>query len=192
MQKILILDNYDSFTHNIAHMVESLGFECDIFRNDKIELDDIEKYDKIILSPGPGIPSEAGILCSLIERYGATKSIFGVCLGEQAIGEVYGAKLINLSTVFHGIESDIEITEPSEAIFDSLEGEFKAGRYHSWVVSGDELPSDIEVTAIEKTTGQIMAIRHKKYDVRGVQFHPESVLTPQGATILSNWLTSTK
>lgn len=187
MKNILILDNYDSFTHNIAHIFSELGAEVDIYRNDKISLDDVERYDKILLSPGPGIPSEAGILLPLIERYAHTKSIFGVCLGEQAIGEVFGATLINLEKVYHGVESTIKIVS-DDPIFEGLSGEFTAGRYHSWVVSSGNFPSELQITAIEQQSGQIMALRHREYDVRGVQFHPESILTPEGKQILENWL----
>ncbi len=188
MEKVLILDNYDSFTYNIVQIVEQAGFECDVFRNDKIELSQVAKYNKIILSPGPGIPSEAGILCDLIREYGSTKSIFGICLGEQAIGEVYGAQLLNLSTVYHGVDSKIELTENSDYIFSTLQSGFMAGRYHSWVVSEESFPEQLQITAVERGSEQIMAIAHKSYDVRGVQFHPESVLTPQGAQIIVNWL----
>ncbi len=187
MKKILIFDNYDSFTYNIVHVVEELGFECDIIRNDKISIEEVEKYDKIILSPGPGIPSEAGILLELIQRYAATKSILGVCLGHQAIGEAFGAKLTNLSQVYHGIESEIDIVA-SDPLFEGLEDKIHVGRYHSWVVSQEGLPSCLEITALDNESGQIMALRHKTYDIRGVQFHPESVLTPMGKTIINNYL----
>ncbi len=185
--KILLLDNYDSFVYNIVHAVERLGYSVDVFRNDKISLDEVAKYDKIILSPGPGIPSEAGIMCALLERYATTKSIFGVCLGEQAIGEHFGATLINLSHVYHGVESEIESVSP-DPIFEGVEPTFIAGRYHSWCVSDDNLPSEVIVTARDRECGSIMAIRHARYDVRGVQFHPESIMTPEGERIISNWL----
>lgn len=188
MKKILILDNYDSFTHNIAHIIRELGAQVDIIRNDKISLDEVDRYDKILLSPGPGIPSEAGILLPLIRRYAPTKSILGICLGEQAIGEVFGATLINLDKVYHGVESTIKIVS-ADPLFEGLGAEFMAGRYHSWVVSLENFPSQMEITAIEQQTGQIMALRHREYDVRGVQFHPESILTPEGKQILKNWLT---
>lgn len=187
MKKILILDNYDSFTHNIAHIIRELGAQVDIFRNDKISLDDVEQYDKIVLSPGPGIPSEAGILLPLIRRYAPSKSILGVCLGEQAIGEVFGASLTNLDKVYHGVESTIKI-EAYDPLFAGLGDEFQAARYHSWVVSSVDFPASLQVTAIEQESGQIMALRHREFDVRGVQFHPESILTPQGKQILKNWL----
>ncbi len=185
--KILLLDNYDSFVYNIVHAVEALGYEVDVFRNDKISLEDVGQYDKIILSPGPGIPSEAGILCDVIRRYGATKSLFGVCLGEQAIGEVYGATLTNLSTVFHGVATDVKVVV-GDPIFEGVGEVIEAGRYHSWCVSADNLPECLEVTAVDMVEGRIMALRHKEHDVRGVQFHPESILTPQGTQIIANWL----
>lgn len=187
MKKILILDNYDSFTHNIAHIIKDLGLEVDIIRNDKISLDEVDHYDQILLSPGPGIPSEAGILLPLIQRYAPTKSILGVCLGEQAIGEAFAATLTNLDKVYHGVESTIKITA-DDPLFAGLGDEFVAGRYHSWVVAAEDFPAELEVTAIEKQSGQIMALRHREFDVRGVQFHPESILTPQGKQILKNWL----
>ncbi len=189
MKKILIVDNYDSFVYNIHHIVEELGYTADIYRNDKITLDEVEQYDKIILSPGPGIPSEAGILTQLIARYAPTKSIFGVCLGEQAIGEVFGATLTNLTTVFHGIASEIEIISP-DPLFEGVDTTCQVGRYHSWVVDTDNFPTELEITAIDKVEGRVMALRHRTYDVRGVQFHPESVLTPAGKTMIKNWLES--
>lgn len=187
MKKILILDNYDSFTYNIAHIVRELGVEVDIFRNDKISLDEVDQYHKILLSPGPGIPEEAGILLPLIKKYAPTKSILGICLGEQAIGEVFGATLTNLDKVYHGVESTIRITA-DDPLFAGLGSEFLAGRYHSWVVSSEGFPTELQITAIEQESEQIMALRHREYDVRGVQFHPESILTPQGKQILKNWL----
>ncbi len=187
MKKILLLDNYDSFVYNIVHAIEALGYEVDVFRNDKISLEDVGKYDKIILSPGPGIPSEAGILCDVIRTYGATKSLFGVCLGEQAIGEMYGATLTNLSDVFHGVATDINITV-REPLFEGIDQTFEAGRYHSWCVSSENLPECLEVTAVDAVEGRIMALRHRTHDVRGVQFHPESILTPVGSQIIANWL----
>ncbi|MCC8173615.1 MAG: aminodeoxychorismate/anthranilate synthase component II [Odoribacter sp.] len=186
MKKILILDNYDSFTYNIVHIVNELGFETDVYRNDKISLEEIDKYDKIILSPGPGIPCEAGILTDLIKHYAATKSILGICLGEQAIGECFGAKLNNLMDVYHGLSTPVMVKE-KDYLFEGLEEEFEAGRYHSWVVSNEHFPECLTITAVDGN-GEIMAISHKTYDVKGVQFHPESILTPSGKTILSNWL----
>lgn len=187
MKKMLLLDNYDSFVYNIVHAIERLGYEVDVFRNDKISLDAVGEYDKIILSPGPGIPSEAGILCDVIRKYGSTKSLFGVCLGEQAIGEVYGATLTNLSDVFHGVATDINVIA-EDPIFDGVEATFEAGRYHSWCVSSEGLPKCLEVTALDSVEGRIMALRHREHDVRGVQFHPESILTPLGSQIIENWL----
>lgn len=185
--KILLLDNYDSFTFNLVHIVKELGYEIDVVRNDKIALEAVDAYDKILLSPGPGIPEEAGILLPLIERYAPTKSILGVCLGEQAIGQVFGAKLINLQEVYHGISSVIDVVA-DEPLFKGMGDPFMGGRYHSWVVDPENLPECLEVTAIERESRQIMALRHKEYDVKGIQFHPESVLTPNGKTIIENWL----
>ena len=186
--KILIIDNYDSFTYNLVHLVNELGLECEVWRNDKFELSDVDAFDKIILSPGPGIPSEAGLLLQVIEKYAPTKSIFGVCLGQQAIAEVFGGTLYNLSRPMHGIATPIKVTDANEVVFKELPAEFKVGRYHSWVVSNDGLPDVLEVTAIDEKDGSIMALRHKTYDVRGVQFHPESVLTEYGKQMMGNWL----
>ena len=185
--KILVLDNYDSFTYNLVHLVMSLGYDdVDVARNDKISLDEVEKYDKIILSPGPGIPSEAGLMLELIRRYAPTKSILGICLGEQAIGEAFGARLQNLADVYHGVDSRVTVTG-DDVLFAGMEEGFEAGRYHSWVVSGDDFPAELKITAVD-SEGRIMALAHRKYDVRGVQFHPESVLTPQGEKMINNWL----
>lgn len=187
--KILIIDNYDSFTYNLVHAVRELGFgDVIVRRNDCIELDEAEQYDKIILSPGPGIPEEAGLLLPLIKRYAQTKSILGVCLGEQAIGEAFGAALTNLSEVKHGISTPIRIVK-EDCLFNGLPTTLNVGRYHSWVVSRVQFPACLEVIA-EDGEGEIMALRHKVYDVRGVQFHPESVLTPDGLTMLRNWLSN--
>jgi anthranilate synthase component 2 len=188
--KILLLDNYDSFTYNLLHLLRELGGDAEVFRNDKITVEEAGRFDKILLSPGPGIPEEAGILLPLIRRYASEKSILGVCLGEQAIGEVFGARLLNLSHVHHGICSDIRITAHDEKLFEGLGSCFRAGRYHSWVVSREAFPDCLEVTAEDVEEKQVMAIRHRVYDVRGVQFHPESVLTPQGKTVIFNWLTT--
>lgn len=185
-----MIDNYDSFTYNLLHLLKELGVEADVYRNDKISLEKIDAYDKILLSPGPGIPAEAGILLPLIRHYAPTKSILGVCLGEQAIGEAFGATLENLDPVYHGVCSDIRVTRKDELLFKGLENGFRAGRYHSWVVSQKNLPDCLEVTA-EDENKQIMALRHKVYDVRGIQFHPESVLTPQGKQIIKNWIGDT-
>ena len=169
--------------------MKELGYtEVDVIRNDQISLDEVDQYDKILLSPGPGIPSESGILVPLIKRYASTKSIMGVCLGEQAIGEAFGATLFNLPEVIHGVQTPIRIIDEGEVLFRNLPAEIMGGRYHSWVVSRDNFPYDeLEITA-EDENGQIMALRHRTYDVRGIQFHPESVLTPQGKVILKNWL----
>ena len=185
--KILIFDNYDSFTYNRVHLVKELGYtDVDVFRNDKIALEDVAKYDKIILSPGPGIPSEAGLLLPLIKEYAGKRPILGVCLGHQAIGEAFGAQLKNLEDVYHGVATRINITQP-DYIFDTLGRELEVGRYHSWIVDNNGLPDCIEITATDNN-GQIMALKHKEFDVHGVQFHPESVLTPAGETIVKNFL----
>jgi len=188
--KILVFDNYDSFTYNLVHVVEKIIDEnVDVFRNDQIPLEAIDAYDKIILSPGPGIPEEAGLLLPLIERYAASKSILGVCLGHQAIGQSFGGTLTNLSTVYHGIATPIHIDSPrvEPDIFSGLEDEITVGRYHSWVVDVAGLPDCLQVTAHDEH-GYIMAMRHKNFDVTGVQFHPESVLTPLGEQMMRNWL----
>ena len=183
---IVIIDNYDSFTYNLAHLVKELGAEVDVLRNDKFELEELEKYDKIILSPGPGIPEEAGLLLEVIRTYAGRKPILGVCLGEQAIGQVFGGKLTNLSEVFHGIQTNVKIKN-KDYIFDGLPTKIPVGRYHSWVVDTDGFPEELVITAISPE-GQIMALRHRKYDIHGIQFHPESVLTPDGKQIVGNWL----
>ena len=185
--KILLFDNYDSFTYNLLHILKELGADVEVHRNDKISLEEIERFDKILLSPGPGIPEEAGILLPLIRRYAPTKSILGVCLGEQAIGEAFGATLINLTDVHHGVCSDIRIGA-KDPIFEGLEPGIRVGRYHSWAVSKENFPDCLEITAVDTEEGQIMGLRHREYDVRGIQFHPESVLTPKGKTIIENWL----
>ena len=184
--KTVIIDNYDSFTYNLAHLVKELGTEVDVLRNDKFELEELEKYDKIILSPGPGIPEEAGLLLEVIRTYAGRKPILGVCLGEQAIGQAFGGKLTNLSEVFHGIQTNVKIKK-KDYIFDYLPTEIPVGRYHSWVVDTDGFPEELVVTAISPE-GQIMALKHREYDVHGIQFHPESVLTPDGKQIVGNWL----
>lgn len=184
--KIVIIDNYDSFTYNLYHLVKELGADVTVLRNDQFNMADLETYDKIILSPGPGIPSEAGLLLDVIKSYAGKKPILGVCLGHQAIGEYFGGKLENLSSVFHGVAT--EGTQfGNDYIFNSLPQRITMGRYHSWVVSKDNLPSCLEVTA-ESDEGQIMALKHKDFDIRGIQFHPESVLTPQGKIIIKNWM----
>ena len=184
--KIVIIDNYDSFTYNLSHLVKELGAEVTVVRNDQFELPDLEQYSKIILSPGPGIPSEAGLLLDVIRTYAGKKPILGVCLGHQAIGEVFGAKLENLSDVFHGVATPCHIVA-DDPIFSGLERDITIGRYHSWVVSREDLPDCLEVTA-ESDEGQIMALRHRELNVRGIQFHPESVLTPDGRKMLQNWM----
>jgi anthranilate synthase component 2 len=189
--KILVFDNYDSFTYNLVHLVEQItGNRVDVYRNDELPLEKVKDYDKILLSPGPGVPSEAGLLLPLIKEYAATKSILGVCLGHQAIGEAFGGTLTNLSTVYHGIATPVQqITHEGKhsRLFEGLAAEFVVGRYHSWVVDQENFPSDLQITAKEEH-GYIMALEHKTYDVQGVQFHPESILTPDGAIILKNWL----
>ena len=184
--KTVIIDNYDSFTYNLALLVKELGAEVDVLRNDKFELEELEKYDKIILSPGPGIPEEAGLLLEVIRTYAGRKPMLGVCLGEQAIGQAFGGKLTNLSEVFHGIQTNVKIKN-KDYIFDGLPTEIPVGRYHSWVVDTDGFPEELVVTAISPE-GQIMALKHREYDVHGIQFHPESVLTPDGKQIVGNWL----
>ncbi len=191
--KILVFDNYDSFTYNLVHLVEKITNEqVDVFRNDQIALEDVKKYDKIILSPGPGLPVEAGLLLPLIKEYASTKSILGVCLGHQAIGEVFGGKLENLSTVYHGVATEMKTVNGKQLtvnskLFDGLNTPFLAGRYHSWIISKENFPDELEITA-EDHNGFIMALQHKTLDVQGVQFHPESVLTPGGEIIMRNWL----
>lgn len=185
--KILVFDNYDSFTYNLVQIIEQIVVEkVDVFRNDQIPLEDIEKYDKIILSPGPGIPEEAGILLDVIKKYAPTKSIFGVCLGQQAIAEAFGGSLINLSEIYHGVATDAVQTS-SHKIFDDLPTVLQVGRYHSWAVNPDDFPADLEVTSTD-TNGMIMSLKHRVYDVHAVQYHPESILTPDGKKILENFL----
>ncbi len=186
--KILVFDNYDSFTYNLVHLVEKItGEKPDVYRNDEITLDEVEKYDRIILSPGPGIPDEAGLLLPLIKRYASSKPILGVCLGHQAIGQAFGAGLINLETVYHGVATKMIQSEKRSGLFSGLENEFDAGRYHSWIIDKKTLPAEFEITA-EDENGYIMAMQHKDFDLQSVQFHPESVLTPAGERILRNWL----
>jgi anthranilate synthase component 2 len=192
--KILVFDNYDSFTYNLVHLVEKIvGKRVEVHRNDQIPLEKVKEYDKIILSPGPGIPEEAGLLLPLIKAYAATKSILGVCLGHQAIAQAFGGKLVNLSNVYHGVATPVKVlngqskAQKAKDLFAGLPSVIEAGRYHSWVVSDENFPEVLEVTARDENNF-IMAMRHKQYDVQGVQFHPESVLTPQGEVILRNWL----
>mgnify|MGYP003617118033 CR=1 FL=1 len=186
--KILVLDNYDSFTYNLVHALHKFtDAPIDIFRNDEISLEAVNQYDKILLSPGPGVPDEANILKPLIKEYAPTKSIFGVCLGQQAIGEVFGSQLLNTKKVFHGVATNATIIVNDEILFKGLPTEIEVGRYHSWVVDNEGFSPDLEITAIGPE-GEIMALRHRKYDVRGVQFHPESVLTPLGEKMIENWV----
>jgi anthranilate synthase component 2 len=190
--KILIFDNYDSFTYNLVQVVERIiKGKVDVYRNDKIPLEKVNDYDKIILSPGPGIPVESGLLLPLIKAYASSKSILGVCLGQQAIGEAFGGMITNLSTVYHGVATDISVnpdrTKSDNDIFKDLPEKLEAGRYHSWIVSNENFPNELEITA-EDENGNIMALRHRTYDVQGVQFHPESVLTPLGERMMLNWL----
>lgn len=186
MKHIVIIDNYDSFTYNLSHLVKELGADVTVYRNDQFTMNQLERFDKIILSPGPGIPSEAGLLLDVIKNYAGKKPILGVCLGHQAIGEYFGGSLENLSTVFHGVAT--EGTQfGTDPIFKGLPKRIVMGRYHSWVVSKENFPSCLEITA-ESDEGQVMALRHRTYDIHGIQFHPESVLTPEGRIMLSNWL----
>lgn len=185
--KIAMIDNYDSFTYNLVHLVRELGAEITVFRNDQFELSDLEDFDKIMLSPGPGIPSEAGLLLKVIETYAGMKPILGICLGEQAIGEFFGGTLVNLSDVFHGVQTPAHVVA-DDYIFKGLHRDILVGRYHSWVVDADSLPECLEATCTSDE-GQVMALRHKEYDIRGIQFHPESVLTPDGKKMIMNWLT---
>ncbi|MFA6852899.1 MAG: aminodeoxychorismate/anthranilate synthase component II [Bacteroidales bacterium] len=186
-KKILLFDNYDSFTYNLVHAIKSLGYsEVDVKRNNKLELADVNQYDKIILSPGPGVPEEAGIMLDLIKEYAETKSILGVCLGHQAIGQVFGAGLTNIPNVFHGVQTPIKIVG-NDYIFNGLPEEIAAGRYHSWIVSKENFPADLVITAVDNS-GDIMALKHRTLDLHGVQFHPESILTPDGIKIINNFL----
>lgn len=188
MKKIVIIDNYDSFTYNLAHLLKELGAQVDVKRNDQFKMSDLQAYDKIVLSPGPGIPEEAGLLLDVIKTYAGQKPILGVCLGEQAIGQVFGAKLTNLKQVFHGVQTPVFLLKANDSyLFNNLPDVINVGRYHSWVVDQDGFPESLVMTAVSNE-GQIMALRHKDYDVQGIQFHPESVLTPEGRAIISNWL----
>lgn len=187
-EKVLIIDNYDSFTYNLVHLVNEIGLQCDVWRNDKFNIADVDAYNKIILSPGPGVPSEAGLLLEVIEKYSPSKSIFGVCLGQQAIAEVFGGKLYNLSKPMHGLATPIQVTDVHEKLFIGLPQTFKVGRYHSWVVDEKAIPQSLTVTAIDEGDNSVMALRHNQYDVRGVQFHPESILTEYGKELMLNWL----
>ncbi len=184
--KIIVIDNYDSFTYNLVHYLEDLNAEVTVYRNDEFELSELEKFDKILLSPGPGIPDEAGLLKQVIQKYAPTKSILGICLGLQAIGEIFGGKLINLEKVYHGVAT--KVTKVSDDfLFNEIPDEMEVGRYHSWSVSTENFPDVLEITSVDEN-GQVMSLKHKTFDVRGVQYHPESVLTPYGKKILENWL----
>ncbi len=187
MKKIIIIDNYDSFTYNLVHYLEDLNAEVTVYRNDEFDIDELQKFDKILLSPGPGVPKEAGLLLEVIKTYAKTKSILGVCLGQQAIADFFGGSLINLNKVHHGVSSIITIVAPGEPLFHNLPTIMEVGRYHSWVVNPVDLPEVLEITSIDENN-QIMSLRHRELDVRGVQFHPESLLTPNGKQILENWL----
>ncbi len=187
-KKILVIDNYDSFTYNLVHLINELGFEAEVWRNDKFKLEEVAQYDKILLSPGPGIPEEAGLLLEVIRTYAPSKSILGVCLGQQAIAEAFGGSLLNLGRPMHGIATPVTVIDESELLFRDCPTQVEVGRYHSWVVNPADLPAVLQVTAIDSDQ-QIMALRHREYDVCGVQFHPESVLTPDGKQLMKNWLT---
>ena len=188
MKKVLVIDNYDSFTYNLVHYLEDLNCDVTVLRNDKLTLDDVKPFDKIVLSPGPGVPDEAGLLKAIIREFAPTKSILGVCLGQQAIGEVFGGSLINLENVYHGVATNVTICVDDESLFNGLEKTIEVGRYHSWVVNS-ALPDSLEATSFD-ANGQVMSLRHREYDVKGVQYHPESVLTPHGKKILENWVNS--
>ena len=187
MKKIIVIDNYDSFTYNLVHYLEDLNCEVTVYRNDEFDIEELQKFDKILLSPGPGIPDEAGLLKEVIKTYSATKSILGVCLGQQAIAEVFGGSLINLEKVYHGVATNIKIQVQDEPLFKDIDSEIEVGRYHSWVVNPIDFPEVLEITSLDEN-GQIMSLRHRTFDVRAVQFHPESILTPHGKKILENWV----
>lgn len=185
--KILVLDNYDSFTYNLVHIIRELGYGMDIYRNDQISVEAVGKYDKILLSPGPGIPDEAGIMKQVIRQYAASKSILGVCLGHQGIAECFGAKLFNLPHVLHGVTSTLQVTDEEEKLFAGLPQQFTVTHYHSWVVEATTLPKEIKVTSTNEQ-GLVLSLAHTQFDVRGVQFHPESIMTEHGKQIIKNWL----
>ncbi|MFN8314767.1 MAG: aminodeoxychorismate/anthranilate synthase component II [Cyclobacteriaceae bacterium] len=185
--KILLLDNYDSFTYNLVHLIRSLGHQVDVIRNDKITLEGVKAYDKIVLSPGPGVPDEAGIMKSVVKEYGPTKSILGVCLGHQGIAEVYGAKLFNMPQVRHGVTCSLQVSDSGEALYRGVPDTFQVAQYHSWAVKAGSVPDDLKVTAVNEA-GLIMSIAHRRFDVRGVQYHPESIMTSYGKEIMLNWL----
>ncbi|HZY79790.1 MAG TPA: aminodeoxychorismate/anthranilate synthase component II [Cyclobacteriaceae bacterium] len=185
--KILVLDNYDSFTYNLVHILRELGHSPDVVRNDKISVEDVSKYDKIMLSPGPGIPDEAGIMKAVIQTYSKSKSILGICLGHQGIGEVFGAQLFNIPKVLHGVTSQVSILDSTEYLFEGVKDNFEATHYHSWAVKPESIPSALRVTA-RNGEGLVMGLRHVEYDVKGLQFHPESVMTIEGPKMIANWL----
>lgn len=185
--KILVLDNYDSFTYNLVHIVRALGYAMDIFRNDKISIEDVGRYDKILLSPGPGIPDEAGIMKQVVKEYGPSKSILGICLGHQGVGEVYGAKLFNIPKVLHGVTSTTEVKDASEYLFKGVSNQFQATHYHSWAIVPESINGELQVTATNDE-GLVMGVSHRRNDVRGLQFHPESIMTPEGPKMIENWL----
>ena len=189
MKKILVIDNYDSFTYNLVHYLQDLNCEVTVYRNDEFDIDEVKKFDKILLSPGPGIPDEAGLLKEVIKTYSTSKSILGVCLGQQAIGEVFGGSLTNLDKVYHGVATNVTILVDDENLFNGLEKQIEVGRYHSWVINPQDFPESLEITSVDEN-GQIMSVRHRTLDVKGVQFHPESVLTPHGKKMLENWVTN--
>lgn len=184
---ILVLDNYDSFTYNLVHIIRELGYEPEVYRNDKIDAEAVERYDKILISPGPGLPDEAGIMKTLIRQYAPTKSILGICLGHQGIGEVFGARLFNIPKVLHGVTSTTTVTDPEEILFRDVLPSFQATHYHSWAVERDSIPATLRITAVNDE-GLVMGMRHAEYDVRGLQFHPESVMTTEGPRMIANWL----
>lgn len=186
MKQILVIDNYDSFTYNLVHYLQDLGCEVTVKRNDKLDLEEVDKFDKILLSPGPGIPDEAGMLKPIIKSYGATKSILGICLGQQAIAEVYGGSIENLNKVYHGVSTSIKRVNEDAVLYRDIPSELEVGRYHSWVVS-KKLPEVLVSTSIDEN-GEIMSLRHVTHDVRAVQYHPESILTPEGKKMLKNWV----
>ncbi|RZK80543.1 MAG: aminodeoxychorismate/anthranilate synthase component II [Pedobacter sp.] len=186
-KKVLVIDNYDSFTYNLVHLVNELGRDVEVWRNDKFELSAVDQFDQILLSPGPGIPEEAGLLLDVIKTYAPTKSIFGVCLGQQAIAEAFGGSLLNLGRPMHGIATPISVLDKEEVLFKECPSTINVGRYHSWVVSNYGLPDCLKITATDESD-EIMALRHQEFDVRGVQFHPESVLTEHGKQMMKNWL----
>ena len=188
MKKVLVIDNYDSFTYNLVHYLEDLNCDVTVIRNDKLSIEEVKPFHKIVLSPGPGIPDEAGQLKAIIKEYAPSKSILGVCLGQQAIGEVFGGTLINLDEVYHGVATKVSIVVDDESLFEGLDKNIEVGRYHSWVVDPN-LPDCLQATSFDQN-GQVMSLRHRFYDVKGVQYHPESVLTPDGKKILENWVNS--